>query len=88
MKLVGDLKKRVEEAQTKEEIRDAIKEAGILLDDAELEQVAGGEDKYIDKDSPCKFGNKHNWVYDPARGEYKCSVCYSFCCSKIKRDIF
>ncbi len=42
MKLTGNLKKEVENAQMKEEARDAIKKAGMLLDDDELEQVSGG----------------------------------------------
>ena len=31
MKLIGDLKEKVENAKTKEEARDTIKEAGMLL---------------------------------------------------------
>ena len=42
MKLIGDLKEKVENAKTKEEARDTIKEAGMLLDDEELETVSGG----------------------------------------------
>ena len=43
MKLTGNLKKQVESAPTKEEKREAIKQAGMLLSDDELDQVAGGE---------------------------------------------
>ena len=42
MKLTGKLKTQVESAATKEEKRDAIKKAGMLLSDDELDQVAGG----------------------------------------------
>jgi hypothetical protein len=42
MKLIGNLKKEVENAKTKEEARESIKKAGMLLDDDELEQVSGG----------------------------------------------
>lgn len=42
MKLIGDLKEKVENAKTKEEARDTIKEEGMLLDDEELEKVSGG----------------------------------------------
>ena len=42
MKLIGNLKKKVENAKTKEEARDTIKKAGMLLDDDELEKVSGG----------------------------------------------
>ena len=42
MKLIGNLKKKVENAETKEEAKEAIKKAGMLLDEDELEQVSGG----------------------------------------------
>ncbi|MCR5788679.1 MAG: hypothetical protein K6G83_02215 [Lachnospiraceae bacterium] len=42
MKLLGKLKKQVENAGSKGEAKDAIKKAGMLLNDEELEQVAGG----------------------------------------------
>ena len=42
MKLIGDLKEKVENAKIKEEARDTIKEAGMLLDDEELDKVSGG----------------------------------------------
>lgn len=47
MKLTGDLKKKVEQTQTKEEAKDAIKKAGMLLTDDELEQVSGGEEYFF-----------------------------------------
>ncbi len=43
MKLIGNLKEKVENAKTKEEARDTIKEEGMLLDDEELEKVSGGK---------------------------------------------
>ena len=42
MKLIGNLKKKVENAETKEEARNAIAKAGMLLTDDELDKVAGG----------------------------------------------
>ena len=46
MELIGNLKKEVTKAQTKEEekkiIKDTIAEAGMVLDDAELDTVSGG----------------------------------------------
>ena len=42
MKLIDDLKEKVENAKTKEEARDTIKEAGMLLDDEELDKASGG----------------------------------------------
>ena len=42
MKLIGNLKKKVENAETKEEAKEAIKKAGMLLTDGELDMVSGG----------------------------------------------
>lgn len=42
MELTGKLKEQVEKAETKEEAKQTIEEAGMILDDAELDQVAGG----------------------------------------------
>lgn len=42
MKLVGELKKKVENAQTLEEKKDIIKKAGIELTNDEVEEISGG----------------------------------------------
>ena len=42
MKLIGQLKNKVEKAETKEEAKKIIREAGMLLDDQEMDQVIGG----------------------------------------------
>ena len=42
MKLTGELKEQVEQAETKEEALKIIEQAGIELTDEELDQVAGG----------------------------------------------
>ncbi len=42
MKLTGNLKKQVEKAETKEEKKSLIENAGMLLNDDELEMVSGG----------------------------------------------
>lgn len=42
MKLIGNLRKQVENEGTREGKRDAIKKAGMLLTDDELDKVAGG----------------------------------------------
>ena len=39
MKLIGDLKKQVEQAKNKEEAKDIIKNAGMLLTDSELDEI-------------------------------------------------
>lgn len=45
MKLIGNLKKRVEQESTMEGRHEIIKEAGMILTDEELDNVAGGSDK-------------------------------------------
>ena len=42
MKLIGELKEKVEMADTKEEAKKVIKEAGMELTDEEMNSVAGG----------------------------------------------
>ena len=42
MKLTEELKEKLEKAENKEEVKKIIEEAGLTLDDAELDQVAGG----------------------------------------------
>ena len=44
MKLTGKLKDQVEKAETKDEKKSLIENAGMLLNDDELEMVAGGVD--------------------------------------------
>ena len=49
MKLVGDLKDRVEKAANQEEAKKIIEEAGMELTDGEMDQVAGGRSEFFDK---------------------------------------
>lgn len=42
MKLTGELKKNVDNAESKEEAKELIAQAGMELTDEELNQVAGG----------------------------------------------
>ena len=42
MKLTGELKKQVEKTTNREEAKETIARAGMLLEDDELESVAGG----------------------------------------------
>ena len=42
MQLTGELKEKVEKTETKEEAKKVLTEAGISLDDTELDSVAGG----------------------------------------------
>lgn len=48
MELTGKLKEQVEKAETKEEKKSLIEDAGMELTDEELEQVAGGARHYND----------------------------------------
>ena len=43
MKLVGELKKQVEETKNKEEAKEVIEKAGMQLTDDELDNVTGGQ---------------------------------------------
>lgn len=42
MELVGKLKEQVEKTESKDEAKKVIEEAGMLLTDEELDNVAGG----------------------------------------------
>ena len=42
MKLVGELKEKVEKAENQEEAKKIIKDVGMELTDEEMDQVAGG----------------------------------------------
>ena len=55
MKLVGDLKDKVEKADNKEEAKEIIKDAGMELTDEEMDQVAGG--------AQYKFGMENDPLY-------------------------
>lgn len=47
MELTKELKEKVEKAETKEEAKKIIEEAGLELTDTELDQVAGGLPRQI-----------------------------------------
>ena len=49
MKLIGKLKDNVANTETKEEVKQLIEDAGMFLDDQELDQVCGGERKNHNK---------------------------------------
>ena len=50
MELTKELKEKVEKAESKEEAKKILEEAGIILDDAKLDQVAGGYPVLTDPD--------------------------------------
>ena len=47
MKLVGELKEKVEKTKTKEEAKKVIEEAGMELTKEEMDQIAGGDSSYM-----------------------------------------
>ena len=55
MELSGDLKKQVEQAETKEEKKKLIENAGMKLTDDELNMVAGGLWSSLFVDWPTDF---------------------------------
>ena len=62
MKLIGNLKKTVDEIDTMEGKKEAIRKAGMALTDDELEQISGGQRRIIVY--PIR-GNNHIIVPDP-----------------------
>ena len=77
MKLVGELKKQVEETKNKEETKELIEDAGMLLTDDELDNVAGGGGK----PGECEYSPTmcHEWVQlhlaNGGLGPKKCKHC-------------
>ena len=43
MEIIGKLKENVEKAETKEEAKEIIKDAGVILDDEDLDKASGGK---------------------------------------------
>ena len=43
MQLTGELKEKVEKAESKEQAKKILEEVGVELSDTELDQIAGGE---------------------------------------------
>ncbi|MBR5336354.1 MAG: hypothetical protein IK152_00010 [Lachnospiraceae bacterium] len=85
MKLFGNLKKE-DNAQTREEAWNAIKKAGMRIDDNELEAVSGGTklmDTFVEYDSPCEKndGGGHNFTV--IRNIYICLNCGKTCKDKL-----
>ncbi len=64
MKLTGNLKKKVEQTESKEEAKIIIEEAGMMLTDDELENVTGGRTGSSDKVRLSDLeGNEHREVH-------------------------
>ena len=86
MKLIGNLKKKVENAKTKEEARDTIKKAGMLLDDDELEAVSGGA-------GSGDYGGHSNDIINVTPSEYlnlpdfNSNMCNVPGCGRTLRDV-
>ena len=75
MKLTGKLKKQVEAAATMEEKKDAIENAGMLLDDEELAVVAGGEGSNGVDRSKYRQINMPDELYKISMGMANCPEC-------------
>ncbi len=58
MKLIGELKEKVEKTETREEAKKIIEEAGMELTQDELDQVAGGISKVFDNNG---LYQGHQW---------------------------
>ncbi len=56
MKLIGNLKKQVEETNSREEAKEIIEDAGMLLTDEELDNVTGGN--FIEEVPNCECCNE------------------------------
>ena len=87
MKLTGNLKKQVEKAESKDEKKSLIENAGMLLNDDELEKVAGGRSKYLFEttwNSECSSSSEstHQWEIDRIFQKYVCPNCRSTCSDK------
>ncbi|MCR4908273.1 MAG: hypothetical protein K5985_05525 [Lachnospiraceae bacterium] len=62
MKLTGNLKKQVEKAESKQEKKSLIENAGMLLNDDELEMVSGGDTTLVGLYSECIVTKqRHEW---------------------------
>ena len=58
MKLVGELKEKVEKAENKEQAKEIIANAGMNLTDEELDVVAGGFSTRSAKPTPGSSGSE------------------------------
>ena len=70
MKLVGNLKKQVEATNSKEQAREVIENAGMLLTDDELDNVTGGSDNDQPAYGYCKCTNNKPGPYG-----LTCPIC-------------
>jgi hypothetical protein len=61
MKLTGELKEKVEKAESKEEAKKAIEEAGVSLDDQLLDQVTGGMNSIRGRDHQNNSNRPRPW---------------------------
>ncbi len=83
MKHIGNLKKQVEKAETKNEKKSLIENAGMLLNDDELEMVAGGVNKPVAgikysvfcKDTSCGFRQDYIIIDEACRFVERTKFC-------------
>lgn len=82
MKLIGNLKKQIEQTESKEEAKAVIEKAGMELNDDELDQVAGGlfvsgdQDDTFCAEPPVSIEQiKQNVSSQSVSETYKCNSC-------------
>ena len=80
MKLVGELKKKVEETKNKEEAKEVIEKAGMELTDDELNNITGGYLPFPSGASGgrvrfCGCDNPEIGARDASSGELTCKNC-------------
>lgn len=79
MKLIGELKKKVENLETTEEIRQAIADAGMELTDEEMENVDGGGSRTQSPTTTTHYcencGSLRRGEYEGRDGVIYCKKC-------------
>ena len=80
MKLIGELKKQVEETTNKEEAKELIENAGMELTDDELNNVTGGFNFIVSGTSggrirDCNCGNPEIGGWNASNGCHTCKNC-------------
>ena len=69
MKLIGDLKEKVDKAKTKEEKQELIKDAGMELTEEEMDAVSGGI--FVESYPKCQCSKcGHFYSRNPSQSHY------------------
>ena len=84
MKLTGNLKKQVEKAESKDEKKSLFENAGMLLNDDELEMVSGGVGIIRNYPYAIYEPHEHEWVQQMTEEGAIGQDCYCRLCGKLK----